>query len=253
LRVLRHGEISPAILLVQSISQGADMRAIMRLAAPEGSDPASKTGNVASFAAAGLPAGQASAKKVRQLQPIHSAEPENPAIRLPIGSGIHREKVLTSRDVCRLSYAAMVLALTVACTPASDDAAPPAAEAPAITPPADTATGPAASNTEDTLSSAPPEQTIAAAPAASTAPAASPEELGSGRAAYSRTCAMCHGPKGEGTPAAAAIASRDVAVIADKVTKGPINPGDRMPALAAMMSGDEVDDVAKFVAAGFPQ
>ena len=161
---------------------------------------------------------------------------------------------MTSRDAYRLSYAAMVLALTVACTPASDDAAaPPAADTTAITPPADTATGPAAPNTADTLATAPPEQTVAPAPAASTAPAASPEELASGRAAYSRTCALCHGAKGEGTPAAAAIASRDVAVIANKITKGPINPGDRMPALAAMMSGDEVDDVAKFVAAGLPQ
>jgi mono/diheme cytochrome c family protein len=64
---------------------------------------------------------------------------------------------------------------------------------------------------------------------------------------------MCHGAKGEGTPAAAAIASRDVVVIVNKVTTGPINPGDRMPSMAAMMAPGEVEAVAKFVAAGFPQ
>lgn len=161
---------------------------------------------------------------------------------------------MTSRDAFRLAYAAMVLGLTVACTPAAEEpAAAPAAEAPVV-PPADTATGPAAPNTTDTLASAPPGQTVAPpAVAASTAPAATPEELASGRAAFARTCAMCHGAKGEGTPAAAAIATRDVAVIANKIIKGPINPGDRMPTMAAMMSGDEVDDVAKFVAAGLPQ
>jgi mono/diheme cytochrome c family protein len=142
---------------------------------------------------------------------------------------------VTSRDVCRLSYAAMVLALTVACTPAADEtaSAPPAAEPPAIT------------ATTEQITAPPPA-------AASTAPAATPEELASGRSAYARTCSMCHGAKGEGTPAAAAIASRDVAVIADKITRGAINPGDRMPPMAAMMSGDELDDVAKFVAAGLP-
>ena len=161
---------------------------------------------------------------------------------------------MTSRDACRLAYAAMVFALAVACTPAANETTP-AAETPAIAPPADTATSPAAPNTTDTLATTPPEPTTAPPPAAaSTTPAAAtPEELASGRAAYSRTCAMCHGAKGEGTPAAAAITSREVAVIANKITKGAINPGDRMPAMAAMMSGDEVDDVAKFVAAGFPQ
>ena len=158
---------------------------------------------------------------------------------------------MTSRDACRLTYAAMVLALTVACTPGIEET-PPASDTSAITPPADAATGPAAPNTSETLASAPPEQAIAPPAAASAAPAASPEELASGRAAYARTCAMCHGARGEGTPAAAAIAARDVAVIASKITKGAINPGDRMPPMAGMMSGDELDDVAKFVAAGFP-
>jgi mono/diheme cytochrome c family protein len=158
---------------------------------------------------------------------------------------------VTSREAYRLAYAAMVLILAVACTPAAEEPAP-AVEAP-ITQPADTATGPAAPNSADTLASAPPEATGVPPAGASTAPAAAtPEELASGRAAFARTCAMCHGAKGEGTPAAAAIATRDVAAIVNKVTKGPINPGDRMPAMAGMMSGDEVDDVAKFVAAGLP-
>lgn len=157
---------------------------------------------------------------------------------------------MTSRDACRLSYAAMVLALTVACTPAAEETAPAAEPAADITAPADTATGPAAPNTTDTLAATPSDQT-GSAPAAGTG--ATPEELASGRAAYSRTCAMCHGAKGEGTPAAAAIASRDVVVIVNKVTTGPINPGDRMPSMAAMMAPGEVEAVAKFVAAGFPQ
>jgi mono/diheme cytochrome c family protein len=159
---------------------------------------------------------------------------------------------VTSREAYRLAYAGMVLALAVACTPAAEEPAQaPAAEAPAITPPADTATGPAAPNTADTLAAAPPDQ--AAAPPAAAPAAVTPEELASGRAAYARTCAMCHGAKGEGTPAAAAIVSRDAAVIADKVAKGAINPGDRMPSMAAMMAPGEVEAVAKFVAAGFPQ
>jgi mono/diheme cytochrome c family protein len=176
---------------------------------------------------------------------------------------------VTSREAYRLAYAAMVLALAVACTPAVEEPAP-AAEAPAITPPADTATGPAAPNTTDTLATpapetAPPDQ-AAASPAATATPAPSaaappaaapvaltPEELATGRAAYARTCAMCHGAKGEGTPAAAAIVSRDLAVIANKIVKGPINPGDRMPAMSAMLSAAEIEAVAKFVAAGFPQ
>jgi mono/diheme cytochrome c family protein len=160
---------------------------------------------------------------------------------------------VTSREAYRIAYAAMVFALVVACTPAAEESAP-VAEAPAITAPADTATGPAAPNTADTLATAPPEQTTAPpAASAATAPAATPEELVTGRAAYSRTCAMCHGARGEGTPAAAAIASRDAAVIADKITKGAINPGDRMPPMAAMMAPGELDAVAKFVAAGLPQ
>jgi mono/diheme cytochrome c family protein len=64
---------------------------------------------------------------------------------------------------------------------------------------------------------------------------------------------MCHGPKGEGTPAGSAIASRDAAAIANKITKGVINPGERMPAMGGMLSAEEIDDVSKFVAAGLPQ
>ena len=77
-------------------------------------------------------------------------------------------------------------------------------------------------------------------------------DLAAGRSAYAATCAMCHGAKGEGSPAGSAITAKDVAAITTKITKGQVNPGDKMPPMGGMMSAEEVTNVAKWVAAGFP-
>lgn len=149
-------------------------------------------------------------------------------------------------------------------SPASDTpvaAAPPAAE---IAAPA-TPSGPAAENTTDTLSSTPLADAAApAAPAATPAPpAAAPPaaaagptkaELANGAAVYARTCAMCHGPSGEGTVMAVALtAGHEAAVVKEKVTKGMIKPGDKMPPIGAGMSAQDLNDVARFVEAGLPK
>jgi mono/diheme cytochrome c family protein len=163
---------------------------------------------------------------------------------------------------------AAAFAALAACTPAAETpvATPPApADIAAVTP----ESGPAAENTTDTLSSAPVDAaapapaaagttTAAAPPAAPAAPAAAAgptkEELANGSAVYARTCAMCHGPTGAGTVMGVGLtAGHEYAVIKEKIVKGPINSGDKMPPLGAAMSPDDLDDVAKFVEAGLPQ
>ncbi len=150
----------------------------------------------------------------------------------------------------------------------------PAAETPAEVPaaPADIAeatpeSGPAAENTTDTLASAPVDAaapaavdttTAAAPPAAPAVPAAAAgptkEELANGASVYARTCAMCHGPTGAGTVMGVGLtAGHDYAVIKEKIIKGPINSGDKMPPLGASMSADDLDAVSKYVEAGLPQ
>jgi len=155
-------------------------------------------------------------------------------------------------------------ALAAACTPAAET---PATEAPPVAEIAEptTPSGPAAENTTDSLSSTPVDPTAPAAapapaaPPASTtpvAPAAGPTtaELASGRATYAQTCAMCHGPAGAGTSMGVALtAGLDYAAIKEKVVKGKITPTDNMPPMGAMLSEDQLDDLAKFVEAGLPQ
>ncbi len=144
----------------------------------------------------------------------------------------------------------------------------PEAPAPAVPPAADIAaptpdSGPAAPNTTDTLSSTTPAVDSAAVPppaaAAPAAPApkvsaeaaaATKAELANGSAVYARSCAMCHGPTGGGTAMGAAITTHDLALIKDKIARGMIKDGDKMPPMSAMISADDADDVAKFVAAG---
>lgn len=180
--------------------------------------------------------------------------PAKPGYRIT-SSTENRELSVSNRLAYRIAYSVMVFALAAACTPGGETdgaSAPPATEEPAIAPPTEPTTS-ADPNTTDTLTT-----TTSADPAAATttptttAPAATPAELASGASAYARTCAMCHGAKGEGTPAGAAIASRDIAAISNKITKGQVNPGDKMPPMGGMISPEEVANVAKFVAAGFP-
>lgn len=152
------------------------------------------------------------------------------------------------------------LALLAACTPAAEGPAPatpppaPIADEPA--PPS----GPAAENTADSLSTAPADTTAPAATPAPAVPAASSgssaEELANGRAVYAGagSCAMCHGPTGQGTQMGVALtAGLDYDAIKEKIVKGIVNPGEKMPPMGAALSADQIDDLSKFVAAGLPQ
>lgn len=152
------------------------------------------------------------------------------------------------------------LALLAACTPAAEEAAPaappsaPIAEEPVVP------SGPAAENTTDSLSTAPVGSVAPAAAPAPAIPAGSAgpgaEELANGRAVYAGvgSCAMCHGPTGQGTQMGVALtAGLDYDAVKEKVAKGMVNPGDKMPPMGAALSADQLDDLAKFVAAGLPQ
>lgn len=167
-----------------------------------------------------------------------------------------------------LLTAAAFVALA-ACTPEAETPAP-SVPAPADIAAAAPETGPAAENTTDTLATAPPADVAPATPAATpvaaqppatpaappaTASAAGPtrDELANGAAVFARTCAMCHGSTGEGTQMGVALtAGHDYETIKEKVIKGPINSGDKMPPLAGAMSPKDLSDVAKFVEAGLP-
>lgn len=159
---------------------------------------------------------------------------------------------------------AAISATAIACTPVAntDVAASPNADAVASVPPSpDLAapapdTGPAAANTTGSLSSTPasaPSQPPAVTPAP--APQATNKaDLEIGSAVYARTCAMCHGPDGKGVPnMGAELKEKDVAKIKEKITKGTVHPGDKMPPMGAAVSAEELDAVAKYVAAGLPK
>jgi hypothetical protein len=45
----------------------------------------------------------------------------------------------------------------------------------------------------------------------------------------------------------------DYAAVKEKIVKGMVSPGEKMPPMAAALSADQLDDLAKFVAAGLPQ
>lgn len=161
-----------------------------------------------------------------------------------------------------LLTAAASIALA-ACNPAPSEPAP---ETPPPAPIAEPTapSGPAAENTSDSLSTTPPTDVAATPPAATPAPPATPaappaaaagptkEELANGAAVYARTCAMCHGPNGAGTAMGVALtAGHEYAAIKEKITKGPMNTGDKMPPLGGALSADDLDDVSKFVENGF--
>jgi mono/diheme cytochrome c family protein len=82
------------------------------------------------------------------------------------------------------------------------------------------------------------------------------EELANGRAIYAGagSCAMCHGPTGQGTQMGIALtAGLDYEAVKEKIVKGMVSPGEKMPPMGAALSADQLDDLAKFVAAGLPQ
>jgi mono/diheme cytochrome c family protein len=91
-----------------------------------------------------------------------------------------------------------------------------------------------------------------AAPAPQTATAA---ELATGAAVYGRTCVLCHGADGKGVPNMGnELKMKDVAAMKDKIAKGMVNPGDKMPPMGATsLTPEELDSVAKYIAAGLPK
>jgi mono/diheme cytochrome c family protein len=93
-----------------------------------------------------------------------------------------------------------------------------------------------------------------AAPAPQSHPATA-AELATGAAVYGRTCILCHGPDGKGVPNMGnELKMKDVAAIKDKVAKGMVNPGDKMPPMGATsLSPEELEGVAKYIAAGLPK
>ena len=123
--------------------------------------------------------------------------------------------------------------------------------------------GPAAENTTDSLArqapadpTATPRLPATPAPAAPAAAGPTAAELANGRAVYAGagSCAMCHGPTGQGTQMGVALtAGHTYAVIKEKIAKGMVNPGDKMPPMGAALSAEQLDDLAKFVEAGLPQ
>ena len=151
---------------------------------------------------------------------------------------------------------ASVFALLAACTPAPEEPAPavpapaPIAEAPAAP------SGPAAENTTDSLATTPAADPAAApAPAAGATPAVpAAADFTAARVAYGNSCAMCHGPAGQGTQMGVALtAGLEADAVKEKIVKGQINPGDKMPAMGAALSAEQLDALAKFVEAGLPQ
>jgi mono/diheme cytochrome c family protein len=154
------------------------------------------------------------------------------------------------RPALSSTCAALALAALLACTPTADTAdVTPAPTAPTDLAAPASASGPAAPNTTDTLSTAPatPAPTTTATLAPTTA------EIAVGAAVYARTCAMCHGPAGQGTAMGVTLAVKDAAKVKEKVAKGMLKPDDKMPPLGAAMTAEELDHVASYVAAGLPQ
>ena len=96
---------------------------------------------------------------------------------------------------------------------------------------------------------------IGAASAAPAPQAATPAELATGAAVFGRTCILCHGADGKGVPNMGnELKMKDVAAIKDKIAKGIVNPGDKMPPMGATsLTPEELDGVAKYIAAGLPK
>lgn len=106
-----------------------------------------------------------------------------------------------------------------------------------------------------TASAAPSAAPAQAAPASATiappTPAATPAEISNGQAVYARACVMCHGPGGAGVPGGPPklTGRTDVAAMKRFIAGG----GAQMPPMANLLTAEEIDDAAKFVAAGLPE
>jgi quinoprotein glucose dehydrogenase len=91
---------------------------------------------------------------------------------------------------------------------------------------------------------------VASAVSAPSAPAesveATPAQLASGQAAYTRTCAVCHGPQGEGIQGGNAPPLKATGSLAD--VRNIIARGSaEMPGMASVLSAEEIDAIARYV------
>jgi ubiquinol-cytochrome c reductase cytochrome c subunit len=78
-------------------------------------------------------------------------------------------------------------------------------------------------------------------------------DIAAGRAVFVKSCAMCHGPDGKGGQLGPQYKLHDVGDITNKLIKGALTPEEKMPPMGAMLSPDDLDLVARFVAAGLAQ
>lgn len=102
--------------------------------------------------------------------------------------------------------------------------------------------GDAVTVTRDTSSSTEP----AAAPLAERVQA-TPEQLKAGQTLFAQYCVACHGASGEGLPQSGAPPLRNLGSFADIVSIVS-NGSAEMPAMAAMMTADQLDAVSRYVA-----
>ncbi|MEX1034182.1 MAG: PQQ-binding-like beta-propeller repeat protein [Cellvibrionaceae bacterium] len=76
---------------------------------------------------------------------------------------------------------------------------------------------------------------------------ATPEQLAMGRTVYRQQCAACHGANGEGIPQSGAPALRGLASFAD-IQNIIANGNAEMPAMAAILTAEQIDAVSRHVA-----
>jgi mono/diheme cytochrome c family protein len=67
-----------------------------------------------------------------------------------------------------------------------------------------------------------------------------------GQQAYAQSCAMCHGPQGQGIPGGTAPALKTTAALAD--VKNVVTRGSaEMPGFSATLTAEQIDAVSRFV------
>jgi mono/diheme cytochrome c family protein len=81
-------------------------------------------------------------------------------------------------------------------------------------------------------------------------PSFTSDEISHGRSVYDRACVMCHGAQGAGIPNGPPPLARqkNVAAVKEIIAAGKAD----MPPMANLLTGEEIDAVAKFTVAGFP-
>jgi mono/diheme cytochrome c family protein len=163
---------------------------------------------------------------------------------------------MRGRTGYRLAYLALVAGLLWACAPRAAEA--PNTDSAALALPDPNKPIAAASNEtsapSDTVAPASAPTAPAPGPQTPAAPssraAATPDEITHGRTVYNRACVMCHGANGAGIPGGPPRLAglKDVAAMKRAIAAG----GANMPPMSGLLTADEIDDAAKFTAAGFP-